>query len=107
MVVTRRFKTGSRSGSGAGNQDRPVLKKDRVREIIKGEVIEIVRGQIPEMLGSIKSTMVEYFDERCAAITETAVVVATIAVMVAGGGASRASQYRDFGNMKPPTFNRV
>ena len=48
---------------GAGSQDRPALSEDRVSEIIREEVIDIVRGQFLEMFGSIKTVMVEYFDE--------------------------------------------
>ena len=39
------------------------MLEDRVSEIIREEVIEIVRGQLPEMFGSIKTVMFEYFDE--------------------------------------------
>ena len=60
MVVTRRLEIGSRLGLEAGSQDRSVLLEDRVSEIIWEEVIEIVRGQIPEMIGSFKTFMVEY-----------------------------------------------
>ena len=59
------------------------------------------------MFGSIKTVMVEYFDERYAALAETAAAAATSAVTAAGvgGGAGRAFQYRDFDNTKPPTFD--
>ena len=60
------------------------------------------------MFGSIKTTMVEYFDERYAALAETAAAAATSAVTAAGiggGGAGRAFQYQDFDNTKPPTFD--
>ena len=58
---------------------------------------------IEELFGSIKTTMVEYFDERYAALAETAAAAATSAVTAAGvgGGAGRAFQYRDFNNTKP------
>ena len=74
-------------------QDRPTLTEERVREIICEEVVEIVRGQIPEMFGSIKTAMMEYFDEKYAALAETAATAATTDVTVAGGGAGRAFQY--------------
>ena len=59
------------------------------------------------MFGSIKTAMVEYFDERYAALAETAAAAAALAVTVAGGGGggSRCFQYRDFDNTKPPTFD--
>ena len=57
------------------------------------------------MFGSINTAMVEYFDERYAALVAAA--AATSAVTVAGvrGGADRAFQYRDFDNTKPPVFD--
>ena len=71
------------------------------------EIAVAFRAQLPEMFGSIKTVMVEYFDERYAALTETAAVASTSAVTAAGvgGGADRAFQYRDFDNTKPPTFD--
>ena len=51
--------------------------------------------------------MIEYFDERYAALAETAAAVATTAVAAARGGASRGFQYRDFYYTKPPTFDGV
>ena len=71
------------------------------------EIAAAFRAQLPEMFGSIKTAMVEYFDERYAALAETAAAAATSAVTAAGvgGGAGRAFQYRDFDNTKPPTFD--
>ena len=74
--------TGSGSGSGQGDQEaptapkiigqeEPVTTKDRVREIIREEVVEIVWSQIPELFGTIKSAMMEYFDDRYATLDET------------------------------------
>ena len=99
MVVTRCFV--SRSGSGLGQvdqeaptkpkitgQEEPVMTEDWVREIIREEVVEIVRGQILEMFGSIKTAMMEYFDDIYATLAEMAAASAT----TAGGGASRGFQ---------------
>ena len=55
MVVMRSFVIGSKTGSGQGDQEAPVapevvvhegplLTEDRVREIIREEVVTIVRG---------------------------------------------------------------
>ena len=44
MLVAIRLETEFRSGLGAGSQDRPVLSEDRVSEIIREEVIEVVQG---------------------------------------------------------------
>ena len=67
-------------------QDGPVLTKDRVREIIREKVVKIVWGQITEMFGSIKTTMMKYFEDIYAALTETAATTATSDVTMAGGG---------------------
>ena len=105
MVVTRRFETRSGSGSGVGSQDRPVLTEDRVREIIHDEVVEIIWGQIPEMFGSVKITMMEYFDEIYASIAETVAATTSATVAAAGAGTGQAFQYRHFDNTKPPPFD--
>ena len=59
------------------------------------------------MFGSIKTAMVEYFDERYAALADTVAAAATSAVTATrvGGGAGRAFQLLDFDNTKPPTFD--
>ena len=92
MVVTRQFEAGSGLGSGAGSKNRPALTEDRVREIIREEVLDIVRGQIPEMLGSITTAMMEYFDDRYTTITETVAVTASTIEAAAGVGADRPFQ---------------
>ena len=60
------------------------MTEDCVREIIGEEVLEIVWGQIPEMFGSIKTAMVEYFDECYVTLAETAAAAATTAVTTTG-----------------------
>ena len=72
----------------------------RIREILHDEVAAMFQAELSELFGSIKTAMVEYFDERYAALTETAAAAA-------GGGAGRGFQYRDFDNTKPPTFDGV
>ena len=64
----------------------------RIREIMHDEITAAFRAQLPEMFGSIKTVMVEYFDERYAALAETAAAAATSAVTAegVGGGAGRA-----------------
>ena len=76
MVVTRRVASGSGSGSGSGDgglevpvAPEPVVQigteelDARIREIMHDEIIAAFRAQLPEMFGSIKTAMVEYFDE--------------------------------------------
>lgn len=97
MVVTRRFQAGSESGSGSGvdGQDGSVPPEvigqmgtdeldARIREILHDEVATLFRPQLPEIFGSIKTTMFEYFDERYATLAKTVVVAATSALTAAG-----------------------
>ena len=63
MVVTRRFESGSGSRAGTGGQDGPGMTEDRVREIIREEVVSIVLEQISTLFGSIKTAMMEFFDD--------------------------------------------
>ena len=95
MVVTRRFVTGSGSGSGDGRQEGPAVPKvigqmrsdeldTKIREILHDEVAALFRAQLLKMFGSIKTAMVEYFDERYTNIVET-VAATTILVVTAAG----------------------
>ena len=81
MLVTRRIVTGSGSRSGDGGQEAPTVPETigqmrpdemdaKIHEILQDEVATMFRAQLSEMCGSIKTAMVEYFDERYAALTE-------------------------------------
>ena len=59
------------------------------------------------MFGSIKTAMVEYFDEQYAALSEAATVAATAAVAAVGINVGRAFQYRDLDNTNPLIFDGV
>ena len=39
MVMTQRFEAGSGSGSGTGGQNGPVVSEDRIKVILKEEVV--------------------------------------------------------------------
>ena len=86
----RHLGTRSKLGSGATSQDKPTFSEDRVSEIIREELIEFVWRQLREMCGSIKTAMVDYFDERYATIVETVGATASTAVTSTRGGANRA-----------------
>ena len=45
--------------------------------------------------------MMEYFDDRYAAIVETVAAAASAAMAAAGVGSGRVFQYQDFNNTKP------
>ena len=58
----------------------------RIREILRDEIAELFRAELLVLFGSIKTAMVEYFDERYAGLAKAATTVATTAVSVDGGG---------------------
>ena len=62
----------------------------KIREIMHDEVATLFQAQLPEMFVSIKTTMVEYFDERYTALAETAAATVASAVTTARGGSSQA-----------------
>ena len=88
MVMIRRVETGSGSRSGAGSQVRSAALDDRIREILREEVVAIFRDQIPELCGSIKTAMMEFFDNRYATVVETIAGAASATVVAAGVSSS-------------------
>lgn len=63
-----------------------------------------VRKEILEAFGSIKTAILELFDERYASVIEVAAAT-TIAIVAATGVQGRGSfQYRDFSNMNPKSL---
>ena len=56
---------------------------EEIRRIIHEEVAAAIRAEIPEMFGSIKTTLIETFDEHYAALSEAAVAAATAAIAAA------------------------
>ena len=76
----------------------------RIQEILHEEVVALFQAHLSGMFGSIKTAMVEYFNERYAAIAETVSVVAFSAIAAVGGGAAWAFQYRESNNTNPPDF---
>ena len=120
MAITRRLGAGSGLGSGSGEGDQGGLVPPevigqmstdeldaRIREILHDEVVAMFQAELSEMFGSIKTAMVEYFDERYIVLVETTAAAAAAAVAATCGGAGRGFQYRDFDNTKPPTFDGV
>ena len=61
----------------------------RIREIRRDEVAALLRAELPEWFGSIRTAMLEKFDERYAALAETAAAAVTAAVAAAKGRPSR------------------
>ena len=69
------------------------MLEDCVREIIREEVVTIVRGQISEMFGSIKTMMMEFFDDHYTAIVEMVAVATSRTVAATCARSGRAFQY--------------
>ena len=56
---------------------------EEIRRIIHEEVAATIREAIPEMFGPIKTTQIETFNERYAAVTKVDAAASTAAVAVA------------------------
>ena len=73
--------------------------------MIHKEVATAIRAEIPEMFGSIKTTLMETFDERYAALTEAAATAATAVVAAATPQGGDSLLFREFNNTKPLEFD--
>ena len=80
-------------------------REEEIRRIIQEEVAAAIRAEIPEMFGSIKTTLIETFDERYAALSEAAAAAATAAIAAARPQGGDALLFREFSNTKPPEFD--
>ena len=76
------------------------VSDEELRQMIHEKVATTIRVEIPEIFGSIKTSMTELFNDRHATIAETAAVAAFATVAAAGTGSGWVFQYRDFDNMK-------
>ena len=78
------------------------VSDEEIRRLIHEEVVAAIRAEIPEMFGDIKTTLIETFDERYAALTEAAAAAAIAAVAAAGPQGGDSLLFREFSNTKPP-----
>ena len=78
------------------------VSEEEIRRLIHEEVAAAIRAEIPEMFGDIKTTLIETFDERYAAVTEAAATVAVAASRPQGGD---SLLFGEFSNTKPPEFD--
>ena len=69
--------------------------------MIHEEVVAAIRAEILEMFGSIKTTLIETFDKRYAAVTEAASATTTAAVVAARPQGGDSLLFREFSNTKP------
>lgn len=81
------------------------VSEEELRQMIHEEVAAAIRAEIPEMFGSIKTTLIETFDERYTEVTEAATVVATAAVAAARPQGGDSLLFQEFSNTKPPEFD--
>ena len=66
-----------------GTRHRPEtsgVSDEELRQMIHDEVATAIRAEIPDMFGSIKTTLIETFDERYASVNEVVATAATAAV---------------------------
>ena len=61
--------------------------------MIHAEVVSIIRGNIPELFGYIKTATMECFDDRYVALLDVVAAVATVVIASVGIGGGRAFQY--------------
>lgn len=64
-----------------------------------------VKVLISQIFGSIKTAMIDIFDERYTSVIEVVVVVSTAAIIAMGLLGRGMVQYWDFNNTKPPEFD--
>ena len=100
MLYLRDIMVGTRhkpEASGVGDEE--------FCQMIHDEVAAEFRAEIPEMFGSIKTTLLETFDVRYAAVTEAAAAAATTAVAAARPQGGDSLLFWEFSNTKPPEFD--
>ena len=95
MVGTRH-----RPGTSGGG-----VSDEELRQMIHNEVAVAIRDEIPKMFGSIKTTLIETFDERYVALSDVAVAAATAAVAAARPHGGDVLLYLECSNTKPPEFD--
>ena len=70
--------------------------------MIHEEVATTIRAKIPEMFGSIKTNLIETFDERYAVVIEATTASATAAAAAFRPQGGDSLLFREFSNTKPP-----
>lgn len=80
-------------------------RDEEIRRIIHEEVAASIRAEIPKMFGSIKTTLIETFDERYTALSEAAVAAATTAIAATRPHGGDVLLFQEFSNTKPPEFD--
>ena len=68
-------------------------------------MVATIRAEIPEMFGSIKTMLIETFDEHYAALSEAAVAAATATIAAVRPQGGDALLFREFSDTKVPEFD--
>ena len=74
------------------------VSDEEIRQMIHDEVAAAIRAGIPEMFGSIKTMLLETFDERYATVTKAAAAATTTAVATARPQGGDSLLFREFSN---------
>ena len=99
MLSFRDITAGTRHNLGSsGTSD------EKIHKIIHEVVAATIREAIPEMFRSIKTMLIEIFDERYIVVTEATAAAATVALAAARPQVGDSMLFRQFSNTKPPEF---
>ena len=80
---------------------------DQIQEVIATEVANAVRWSIPEMFGSIKTIVIELFDDWYVVLSKASAATTTTVVAVVGIRGERSLWYLDFNYTKPSEFDEA
>ena len=78
---------------------------EEIRQIIHKEVAATNQEATPKMFGSIKTTLIETFDEHYDAVIEVAVAASTAVVAAARPQGGDSLLFWEDSNTKPPEFD--
>ena len=81
------------------------VSDEEIRRLIHEEVAAVIRDEIPEMFGDIKTMLIETFDERYAALTEAVAAAVTAVVAAARPQGDDSLLFWEFSSTKPPEFD--
>lgn len=92
-------------GLGTSGLDRLGLSDDEIVDLISTQVTSTIKEAIPELFDSIKTRLIDMFNNPYADVTN--ISVATTIIIVAAGVPQRGGQmhYWEFGKTKPLEFD--
>ena len=78
------------------------ISDKEIRQIISSKVVVTVNEAIPEVFGSIMTSMIKIYDDRYGAVIEATVAAFTSTTTAARSNEGDSMQYRGFNNTMPP-----